>query len=888
MELAPVKRRSHWPIVILSTFSTAFGVLLPLILVRLISAEEVGKFRIFFLYLALGPAFSLTAGIINGLAYWAGQEREKERAFKFSSSLIILIALFILTVALAARHYIAKTFEWTEVQSILFALSLFGTIAAPFFEEAAIASGRIWTGALFYSGFEMLRAIAILFALIYYRSLTAVFLAHTLTVLLKLSAGYIYGYYLGLVGLIYDRDIRKSVWKYAFPVSLACAFGIFVSTADQFILAPRIPAAEFALYSIGCLSIAPILIFEHSITRVLIPQMSEASSKRQKSHIAVLYQSAVENLSFILIPSVVGLILFANPIIEIFFTQHYAEAAHYLRLYALSYLLLVIPYDALPRSKGQSNWILRTFMVFAFFSLTLAYLLSVAFGPTGAVCAVLISGAMLRVYAIYYFRKESGLSLGQFLPLTSFAQYLLLSLTLAALALMLKAEFENPHLWFFITGAAFAFLYLLLALPLKNKSEKARNPLRGLLFITQSLNIGGLERMVLNLCEQIKNENKWDVRVIAYDQSYDSMNLIADFQSKEIPVEAFKKPGRFSFMVVLRILKTVYRNDIQIIHSHDLGGLIYAVIAKILSFGRISIVHTQHSFIHLSNNPKYRQYEKLLSLGIDRLSVVSEDTRKTYLELGISDQKIHLIENGVEFNSNQLHSRAERVAQRSSLLSELPENLARSVKHHLNDYWLLYLARFCPGKGQEHALRLWESLQSDLRLKSVLCFIGPESYEGEYQRIKKIAENSAEKDRILFLGGSSQPQRWMAAGDLFLSCSEFEGMPLGPLEAAGSGIPLLLSQIPGHSFLDSVSLQYPPENSFLGAKRLKEIIDQIESDELNYLKNLWQEGCPLRERFSIKEMARKYSLLYSSSTAREVNFFQPLEKLLPRWNPRSS
>src|SRR5690606_5671788 len=213
----------------------------------------------------------------------------------------------------------------------------------------------------------------------------------TCVTLLKVVVGYGFGHILGFVRFSLHLPTLKAVWRYAFPVSIAWMFGVFVHNADQFILSLHIDAAEFAFYAIGCLVIPPILIFEHSVTRVMIPQLSASFSQGEGEKAQALYRDAVKHLAFLLIPAVTGLIVFAEPIITLLFTDTYARASNYLELFALSYLFLMIPYDAVPRAKGQANWILRTFVVFSVISLALAYFLTHEFGPYGALAALLLS-----------------------------------------------------------------------------------------------------------------------------------------------------------------------------------------------------------------------------------------------------------------------------------------------------------------------------------------------------------------------------------------------------------------------------------------------------------------------------------------------------------------
>jgi len=861
------KARSHWPLVMLSTFPSLLGVFLPLILVRLVTSEEVGTFKIFFLYLGIAPALSLTSGLRSGLAYWSGQASSSAQAFAATSSLILGLGLVAAAGTLVSRYEIAQRLHATPLEVSLFGLSLLGAIAGAYFEEAAIATGRIWTGALFYCGSEIIRGVVIVTTLIYYRSVLAVLIAHTVVTTLKLISGYLYGYYLGLVGFALKRDIVRDVWRYALPVSLAYIFGVFIGSADQFLLSSRISASEFALYSIGCLSVAPLLTFEQSVTRVLIPQMAEAFARKERRHAIVLYQSAVDTLAFILVPAVTGLIVFANPIVELLFTNRYSDATRYLHLFALSYLLVIVPHDALARARGEAVWILKTFFFFALTSFLLCYLLIPLGGPRGALTGILLSGAALRAYSVLYFRDQLSAPLSTFLPLNTCAHYILVSLGLGALAASIQPLFLSSRGWLCGGGALFSLGYLLGALPRKNRGERIRLGDRGVLILSQSLRVGGLEQVILHLCKALKAEGRWRVRVLAYDHTDGTGSLLDSFIEAGIPVDCFKKAPGFSMRAVSRILITIFRNDIHIIHSNDLGTLVYAVIVKLCSFGRVSIVHTQHSLPISENTARYRLYRHIASTMIDRLSVVSEKLCETYSPFLLRRSPIHVIENGVLFPSEPILERDDKIELRNTITSSLPIETRQRLSGLVCDLWIIYLARFYPGKGQDHALSLWREMLPADRARSILCLIGPESAPGEYERIRKIIATVPDRERVFMLEGSRSPLQWMQAGDLFLSCSQSEGMPLAPLEAAGSGVPLLLSRIPGHAFLSGNSSQFLLEDFGEGSHQMRALLSGILKGGDRYQAELWERSRKIRERFSVANMAAKYSKLYEINTA---------------------
>jgi len=383
--------------------------------------------------------------------------------------------------------------------------------------------------------------------------------------------------------------------------------------------------------------------------------------------------------------------------------------------------------------------------------------------------------------------------------------------------------------------------------------------------LTQYLGIGGLERMILSLCRKLASVQSCEPFVFAYDQDEASnyVNLISDFKKGNIPVESYKKPAGFSIRVITKLRRLVKLNKIDIVHSHNLGSLIYASFVKLFSSGRVKLVHTQHSFIHLGDRKRYRVYEKLFTRFVDELTVVSCDTKQTYIELGFPGEKIHVISNGIEFPSEPIINRSQKVAARQELLKALNnDGPAGAGPPNVEDIWILYMARLHPQKGQVGALHVWRSLDPSLRQRASLIFVGPEAEPGQVANIQVESAKSADGDRVFIMGSTNEPIRWAQCADVYLSCSEFEGMPLGPLEAVGCGVPCVLSDIPGHKFLAAFAELFDREQPDLAARLIEGAISRSERDGAREMARLWDQAGPLIEQFSQDEMGKRYAEVY--------------------------
>jgi O-antigen/teichoic acid export membrane protein/glycosyltransferase involved in cell wall biosynthesis len=868
------KPASHWPISVLTSISAVVNMFVPLVLVRLLSPEQIGHYKIFFLYVMMMPAFSFTTGLFSGLGYWAGQGSRGERAIQLSNVMTFLGGVIMALLALAASPLIMKKFDWPFVYALYFSGCVLGSVCLNFMEEATIVTGHVWLGAIYQSTTEILRSIGIVTAALISHDLQVVLFACTVIWLLKTASALVLGYRLKLVRFSFDREIFKSVWRYSLPVSMATFFSFFVKSADQVILSAVITPAAFAFYALGCLQVPPLVIIEHAITRTLVPRLSHAFATGNPAHAAKSYRESVGQLAFLLIPAVTGLIVFARPIITMLFTTQYADSAVYLRWYALSYLLFILPEDAVPRSRGEGRWILKTFMLFFPLPLALCYGLGMKFAAFGALAGMLISGTCMKIYAMRYIRKSTGWQFTDFLPVGDAAISLFVSLVLVAPCLALKPALGGGLKWFLLAGSLFTVLYFPLTLLLRNLVKhhysEAENRTGHVLLYSQHLAVGGIERMVLALGRAISADPRWKVFVFCHDceetaAAHTDKTLIGEFLEAGIPVESFKKGPGLSLVALFRLLRNIFRNDIDVIHSHDLGTLIYAVLAKIFSLGKVRLVHTQHSFVHIDSSKKYPLYERIFTSFVDQLTVVNESLVAPYAKIGVPEKRVQVVNNGVKFPPTPFVDRAEKLERRAALIRALDAGERRPLESLAADQWILYLARFHSVKGQREAARLWKSLKPEIRRRTALLLVGPDADPAERDEVLKAFEGAPDRERVIFLKGTSRPHDWLASSDVFLSCSKFEGMPLGPLEAIGSGLPAVLSSIPGHGFLGKVSQQYPLESPDVGGAHVETLIGDSSFGTKGYYAELWKRSEWIREKYSLEEMAKHYARLYAEA-----------------------
>ena len=305
------------------------------------------------------PFFAFSTGFISGLPYWAGQEQKRTSAIQISGMLILFAAVIASIVSYFCEGMLAPPFVGVKWVSLLFGLSVLGQVSCSFFEDASVATGRLYLGVgLSFTG-EFIRTASIVTVALIYRDITAVIITHTIISLVRAAVGIIWARKLNMLGCDWDFETLKEVVRYALPVSTAAVFGFFMGSADQFILSRNISAAEFAVYSIGCLIVPPVIVYEQSVTRVMIPLLAKAFANNDTPRASELYRSAVRTMAFFFTPLVMGLMVFASPFFTLLFTDKFSSAAQVFQVAVWLNYFACIPSDAVPRATGKGRWILN-------------------------------------------------------------------------------------------------------------------------------------------------------------------------------------------------------------------------------------------------------------------------------------------------------------------------------------------------------------------------------------------------------------------------------------------------------------------------------------------------------------------------------------------------
>jgi starch synthase (maltosyl-transferring) len=227
----------------------------------------------------------------------------------------------------------------------------------------------------------------------------------------------------------------------------------------------------------------------------------------------------------------------------------------------------------------------------------------------------------------------------------------------------------------------------------------------------------------------------------------------------------------------------------------------------------------------------------------DRAVCVSESVRKFYVERRrFPPEKLIVIPNAVDVPDP---STSERPADYPSA----PVDRMRAIS----------VGRLHPQKGLDQGMR-WvaKALDMGANLDWTIVGDGPER-----RRLERLANELGVADRVHFVGWRSDVPAWLAASDLFLLPSRWEGMPNALLEAFAVGLPAVASDVEGVAETmgdDAASQMVAGDDSFAASARIAALVSDGE------LRRRLGDANRQRmiERFSPAVVVEGYSRLYHS------------------------
>ena len=302
---------------------------------------------------------------------------------------------------------------------------------------------------------------------------------------------------------------------------------------------------------------------------------------------------------------------------------------------------------------------------------------------------------------------------------------------------------------------------------------------RRILQLVQTMEVGGLERVVANLSGALRQEG-WYVDlaclshggVMASRSSYD--NLWVGHLSEIIkPLDVF---------CLYRLCRRIRKMRPSVIHSHNPQALLYGFLASwIMGVPHVHTLHGRGGGNPEAENRKARMRRWAARSTSAFVAVSSDIYRKITEQDGILKNKTITILNGVDTE----RFRRSREAAVARELVGIPADaiVAGSI------------GRLSPEKNYSLLVRAFARLVDQNEASSpVLLLVGDgPSREAIQDEVAKLGIGR----HVVLPGNQEDVFPWLEAMDVFCLSSDSEGTPVALLEAGALGLPLIVTRVGG-------------------------------------------------------------------------------------------
>lgn len=405
----------------------AFNLGTTVILLRMLTREDFAAWGVFIIlgyFVEMGRSGLIQNGLVRHLALHR-EDRDTYAAISTASfSINLLFSLLSNTVLWLGAGWIAQQYQVPLVRDLLTVYFVTNLVLAPythfyFVQQANSEFRGVFWGAFFYRGLPF-------FWVLYCR------LGGHPIELTQLAGAILAGAATGGIALWYFARpflamapgpdfqwIKKLIGfgKYVLGTNLST---MFYKNIDKLTLGHLLGPAAFAVYDAAGKVTQMVETPSFSVAAVVFPHSAERMAREGAAGVKSLYERSVAAILAIILPPLVLVVLFAEPIMWLFAGPQYTDAAGVLRLTAFFGLFLpfAVQFGTVLDSTGRpaTNFIFTLFT--ALLNLGLSYRLVGVFGLFGAAFATLLGYGISFVFMqIYLFKNFKINALKAFLHL---------------------------------------------------------------------------------------------------------------------------------------------------------------------------------------------------------------------------------------------------------------------------------------------------------------------------------------------------------------------------------------------------------------------------------------------------------------------------------------
>jgi sugar transferase (PEP-CTERM/EpsH1 system associated) len=371
---------------------------------------------------------------------------------------------------------------------------------------------------------------------------------------------------------------------------------------------------------------------------------------------------------------------------------------------------------------------------------------------------------------------------------------------------------------------------------------QGRQPPIRIVHVVTTLNIGGLEKVVLDLV-RCRTQGVFSAQVVCLDAAG---VLDQRFSEVGVPVETIGTAGSVPRRI-LKLARRLRQLRPQVLHTHNPQAHLHGAWAGRLAHVPV-VVHTKHGRAY----PEQRvvaAFSRLAVAWTSRFTAVSEDAARVARDIErVPARILQVIHNGIDVERfSATGTRSTGAGRRAVTVGRLDP-----IKDQTT---LLRAVRFVVDKMPEFQLDVVGDGPSRRELEALRATLG-------------LA------DHVHFHGYREDVAPYLAAADLFVLSSISEGAPLALLEAMASSLPAVATDVGGIR-----EVIVPGETGYLAPASSPEALGRAMLAVLADPGTLERLGRAARrrveDRFNLRKVVAQYEHVYLQCLGRHAPSLSP-------------
>ena len=304
-----------------------------------------------------------------------------------------------------------------------------------------------------------------------------------------------------------------------------------------------------------------------------------------------------------------------------------------------------------------------------------------------------------------------------------------------------------------------------------------------LAYVIDTLVTGGAERLVVTFAKAVEARADMHLTVfVLNDQKTPFLEEIKATQTDVIclPGKSLVDPRRF-----VRVVAELRRREIDFVHAHLITSTVVAgFAARLLGLPFATTIHNVKPSTARVSTVRGKLYRAVLALpGITRIAVGQAVADAAQVDTG--DRPCLVVPNAVapEAVLSDTERSTARTALRAALGFEAP-----------GAQMVLAVGAIIGQKAYDDMLKAFSKVADNAPLAR-LMIAGKAPEPDRLGALEQQILDLGLEDRVQFLGLRRDIPALLAAADVFLSASHWEGAPVSLLEAMANGLPCVMTDV---------------------------------------------------------------------------------------------